>query len=387
MNMPQVQFDSQTVHHDALRRFAGGLLERVGLLPADARLVADMLVEANLRGTDSHGVARLPHYLRRIGGGSIKPRPQITVEKLSESCGRVHGDDGLGQLVMQRATMEAVCLAAKSGAGWVSVARSSHCGAMAYYGLEIADAGMIGFVFSHVDSMVLPFGSRKAFCGTNPICITAPRADGGAGQLHSGALCLDMATSKVPWNTIANAAIEGVPIEQGWAVDSEGRDTIDAAEVASLYPFGEYKGSGLGLMIDVLCATLSDAPLGPDIPKMYGDMTEPRQLGGMVGALDIGRFVPLRRFHQRIDDLVRRWTALPPSMPEQPVLFPGQPELLERESRLRDGIPLGLNLLRELEELAEKYRLVPMFEGLRDSIGTLHGPHVLARSATIPAAE
>ncbi|HBO43626.1 MAG TPA: hypothetical protein DD670_06790, partial [Planctomycetaceae bacterium] len=191
----------------------------------------------------------------------------------------------------------------------------------------------------------------------------------------------------VPWNTVANAAIEGVPIEHGWAVDAEGRDTVNADEVASLYPFGEYKGSGLGLMVDVLCAMLGDAPMGPDIPRMYGDMAEPRRLGGMVGALDIGRFVPLRRFHQRIDDLVRRWTALPPSVPEKPVLFPGQPELLERESRLRDGIPLGLNLLREFGELAENNRFMPLFEGLLTSIGTPHGPHAFSRPATIPTVE
>jgi ureidoglycolate dehydrogenase (NAD+) len=237
----------------------------------------------------------------------------------------------------------------------VAVRRSSHCGALALYGLEIADAGMIGLVFTHVDPMVLPFGASRPFCGTNPICITAPRAASGAGDVATGALCLDMATSKVPWNTVANAAMEGVPIERGWAVDAAGNDTIDAAAVASLYPVGEYKGSGLGLMIDVLCSMLGDSPYGPDIPKMYGDLAEPRQLGGLVGAIDIGRFTPLPQFHRRVSAMAERWCSLPAAEPGGRVLFPGQPELIEQEKRLREGIPVGRQLLQEFGDLASRY--------------------------------
>ena len=314
-----------------------------------------MLVLTNLRGTDSHGVARLPHYLRRIQHGSIKAKPDIRRELLGPSVARVDGDHGLGQLAMVDATHAAIELAQNTGAGWVSVHRSSHCGALAPYGLKIANAGMIGLVFTHVDPMVLPFGAARAFCGTNPICLTAPRAPSPADHLATGALCLDMATSKVPWNTVANAAMEGVAIEPGWAVDDKGNDTTDATQVASLYPTGEYKGSGLGLLIDVLCAMLSDSPYGPDIPKMYGDLAQPRQLGGLVGAIDIGRFVPLSRFHARVSELVERWCHLPPSQPDGQVLFPGQPELIKREKRLREGIPLGLQLLREFGDLAAQY--------------------------------
>lgn len=359
--MPQIQHhDTRRVDHHTLRGFCGQLLTAAGLREADARRVAEMLVATNLRGTDSHGVARLPHYLRRIEHGSIKAKPDIRRELLGPSAARVDGDRGLGHLVMTDATQAAIELARKTGAGWVSVRESSHCGALALYGLEIADAGMIGLVFTHVDPMVLPFGATRAFCGTNPICITAPQAPSHADHLASGALCLDMATSKVPWNTVANAAMEGVAIEPGWAVDAAGNDTIDAARVASLYPTGEYKGSGLGLLIDVLCAMLGDSPYGPDIPKMYGDPAQPRQLGGLVGAIDISRFVPLLRFHTRVSELVERWCDLPPCQPGGQVLFPGQPELIERENRLREGIPLGPQLLREFDDLAVQYGLSPL---------------------------
>jgi ureidoglycolate dehydrogenase (NAD+) len=151
--------------------------------------------------------------------------------------------------------------------------------------------------------------------------------------------------------------MEGVPIEHGWAVDAEGRNTTDAAQVASLYPVGEYKGSGLGLMIDVICSMLSDSPYGPDIPKMYGDPATRRQLGGLVGAIDIARFVPRERFYARVSALIERWCALPPAEAGGQVLFPGQPELLTREKRLREGIPVGKHLLEEFAELAARYHV------------------------------
>ncbi|MCA9412762.1 MAG: Ldh family oxidoreductase, partial [Candidatus Omnitrophica bacterium] len=205
-----------------------------------------------------------------------------------------------------------------------------------------------GFVFTYVDPMVLPYGAIEPFCGTNPICITAPGEDGQA-------LCLDMATSVTPWNTIENAALEGKEIPMGWAVDSEGNDTTNPKKVAALYPVGGYKGSGLGLMIDVLCSLLSDSPYGPDIPKMYGDMTENRQLGGLVGAIDIERFVEIKAFRPRIASIMQRWGALKPSDPGQRPLYPGEPEMLNREERLKTGIPLGHRLIEQFQELANEY--------------------------------
>ena len=346
---------SHPVDHNALREFGTRLFVAAGLIEADARLVTDTLVMSSLRGIDSHGVARIPHYLRRIRMGSIKPRPRITTQALSASTARIDGDHGLGQLVMHRATETAVQLAKDTGAGWVSVSDSSHCGALAYYGLKIADAGMIGIVFTHVDPMVIPYGARKPFCGTNPICITAPRASQGAALHDTGAICLDMATSKIPWNIVMNAAIEKVPIELGWGVDKEGNNTTRPEDVVGLYPFGDYKGSGLGLMIDVFCSLLSDAPYGPDIPVMYGDLNQRRHLGGLVGAIDISRFVPIERFHARTRELLERWNAQTPCKEGERVLFPGEPELIEQQSRLRKGIPIGQHVLCELDEAADSY--------------------------------
>ncbi len=327
------------IQADDLRRLCRKLLERAGLRAPDAKLVADSLVTANLRGTDSHGVARLPHYLARIRNGSIAPRPRIRVVRSRRAIAVVDGGHGMGQLANQFALAEAIRRARRFGAGWVAIRNSSHCGALAYFGQQIARANMIGLVFSHVDPMVLPFGARRPFHGTNPICITLP------GR-RTEVFCLDMATSIVPWNVVANAAIEGKSIARGLAVDLAGRETTNPRRVAALYPFGAHRGSGLGLAIDLLCAMLSDSPFGPHIPKMYGDLKQRRRLGGLVGAIDIAAFTDVRRFKRRVGQFMRELRALPPA-----VLAPNDPEKRRFAERSRKGIPLPEPVWNELNKL------------------------------------
>lgn len=343
--MQGINHDTVRVDADTLQSFCETVLVRQGLPSSDATQVARHLVMTNLRGTDSHGIARLPHYVRRLRAGSIRSRPDIRFERLGASIGRVDGGHGLGQLVMQRATEEASALARESGSGWVNVVNSSHCGALAPFGLWLADRDLIGIVLSHVDPMVLPFGAAAPFCGTNPICITAPGTEGR----H---LCLDMATSIAPWNVVANAAAEGVPIPQGWAVDESGRPTTDPGQVHALHAFGAHRGSGLGIMIDVLCSLLGGGPYGPDIPKMYGDLGQQRRLGGIVGAIHIAGFLPPDVFRTRATELMNRLGRLPPAEGNDRVRFPGEPELEITASRSRDGIPIGVGVLRELNDLA-----------------------------------
>lgn len=346
--MAQIVSESVLVSHTPLREFARQCLENAGLSADHALLVADSLVESNLRGIDSHGTARLPHYLNRIRHGSINPRPKLVYSRLGAALGRLDGDHGLGQIVMARATEEAISLARESGAGWVAVENSSHCGALAYYGLQIAMTGMVGILFTHSDSMVVPYAAKHAFCGTNPICITVP------GTQDESTLCLDMATSVVPWNTITNAAMENVEIPEEWAVDAEGQPTRNPNDVRAVRPFGGYKGSDLGLMIDVLCSFLIGTPCGPDIAPMYGDPEHKRLLGGLVGAIDIRRFRDVSTFRSSVSTLAQRWNLQPASNQMEPVLFPGQPEIQTRARRLVEGIPLGVNLIEIFRAIAAK---------------------------------
>ena len=345
--MAQIISKSILVPHEVLRDFVSGCLAQAGLTQADSRLVANSLVESNLRGIDSHGVARLPHYLNRIKHGSICPKPNLKFSRIAPALGRLDGDHGMGQIVMQCATDQVITMAREAGAGWIAVENSTHCGALAYYGLQIAEAGMIGFVFTHSDSMVVPYAAKYPFCGTNPICFTAPGEDGNS-------LCLDMATSIVPWNTITNAVIEEVEIPDHWAVDAEGNATTHPRQVRGVRPFGEYKGSGLGLMIDVLCSFLLGSPYGPDIAAMYGDPAAKRLLGGLVGAIDLSRFGSPGDVRHRLAELLRRWNAQEPANSDIPVLYPGQPEQLTRRHRLENGIPVGVNLIAIFETLSKE---------------------------------
>src|SRR5690606_5788759 len=153
------------------------------------------------------------------------------------------GHHGLGQIAMWEASERATKLASATGAGWVAVKNSSHCGALAYFGQHLARGGMAAIVFTHSDAMVAPFGATAPFCGTNPICLAIP----GPDDQH---ICLDMATSCVPWNTVMNAGIEGIGIPPDWGVDRDGQPTTDPSQVAALRPAAGYKGSGLGLLID-----------------------------------------------------------------------------------------------------------------------------------------
>lgn len=354
--MPQVAFKTQVVDSAVVWRFCARLLQAVGVPDDQAHLVSSILVDTSLRGVDSHGIARLPHYIHRIQHGSINPRPTIRCQHLGQAVAILDGDHGLGHIVMHHAAREATILAREAGAGWVAVKNSSHCGALAPYGLQITEEGMIGIAFSHVDPLVVPHGSKEPFCGTNPICVAVPRFAERNGDQQEP-LCLDMATSRVPWNTIVNAAKEGVSIPAGWGVDEQGDDTEDPLSVAALYPFGEHKGSGLGLVIDILCSLLSEAPYGPDIPKMYGDLSERRRLGGLVGAIHIGHFLPVEQFCSRLSAMLARWNSLAPIDPAAPVRFPGEPEQLIRAERLKHGIPVGLNLLDEFQSLADELGL------------------------------
>jgi ureidoglycolate dehydrogenase (NAD+) len=335
--MAQIVSKSINVDHAYLQRFVQSCFVQAGLSEENAELVARSLVSSNLRGIDSHGVARLPHYLNRIRHGSINPRPNIQTHRHAPALARVDGDHGMGQLSMQRATDESIALAREAGAGWVAVENSTHCGALAFYALQITKANMMAFVFTHSDSMVVPHAGKYAFCGTNPLCFAAPGEDGNN-------LCLDMATSIVPWNTISNAAIEGVPIPDHWAVDGDGVATTNPKDVKGVHAFGEYKGSGLGLMIDVFCSFLLGSPYGPHIGAMYGDPTVKRLLGGLVGAIDISKFRPPEQFRSTVAALMHEWTTQARADESEPILYPGQPEQITREQRLAHGIPIGVNL-------------------------------------------
>jgi len=326
------------IAHDKLTHFAAQCLEKLGLVTADAKLVAETLVASNLRGVDSHGVVRLPHYATRLRNGTVKPRPRIDARRTGPSAAVVEGDAGMGQLVATRAMQEAISLAKASGVGAVVARNSSHCGACAWFVEMAVKEGMVGIALTHTDPIMVPPGMKRIFLGSNPIAFGAPGAAGPA-------VIVDMSTTHAAWGKVIVARQEGKPIPPDWAVDAQGKTTTDAAQAVGLAPTGAHKGYALAMMVEILCAHLAGVPFGLHVTKMYGELDKPRNLGHFMLALDIARFTDLKTFRSQIDLLLGE-------IHTESALAPGEPERLTAARRAKEGVPLGDGTLGELNALA-----------------------------------
>jgi ureidoglycolate dehydrogenase (NAD+) len=341
-----------TVDHEHLTIWTKRCLESVNV-PADhAQIVAKALVQTSLWGIDSHGIARLPHYLSRIQAGSIEPTPHLIISETGPCTASINGGHGLGIVICDKAMQVAIRLAKENGVGVVGVSESTHCGAIGLYSRKAALAGLIGVSFTHSDALVVPFGGKEKFLGTNPISIAIPRAG-------NEPLCLDMATSAIPWNRVMNARRENLHLPEGVALDKTGAFTQDPRDTTSLFPLGGeefgYKGYGLALMIDILCGPLNGMPFGPNIPVMYGDLKQRRHLGSLMIAVDPMRFAGGDRLAETvlsITEILKQQAGA--------VLFPGEPEYIRQVERKKTGIPIDQELLSEMNTWSHILNIPPI---------------------------
>ena len=333
------------VPHGQLTSFTASCLQKLGLAAPDARLVAETLVASNLRGVDSHGVVRLPHYATRLRNGTIKPRPDIGVRRTGPSAAVVEGDAGMGQLVATRAMQEAISLARSNGVGAVVARNSSHCGACAWFVEMAVKEGMVGLALTHTDPIMVPPGMKRIFLGSNPIAFGAPGGDGPP-------VIVDMSTTHAAWGKVIVARQEGKPIPADWAVDAQGKATTDAGAAVGLAPTGAHKGYALAMMVEILCALLAGVPFGLHVTKMYGELNKPRNLGHFMLALDVAKFTDPAAFGSQIELLLQEIHAAEPSDPSRPAMAPGEPERLTAARREKEGVPLGEGTLGELNALA-----------------------------------
>ena len=310
-------------------------------------LVASLL-QTSLRGVDSHGIQLFPHYLRAVRAGRVNRAPRFSVESSGPATAILDADHAFGHCSGAAAIDLAQELAAKTGAGVVSVRHSTHFGAAAYFALRAARNGFLGFAFTNADALVKTFNGRSAFFGTNPICFTAPLE-------REEPLCLDLATSLVSWNKVRNRLASGEALEPGWAFDAEGEPTLDPSLARSLNPAGGYKGFGLGMMVEVLTGLLAGGPVATEILPMYGAPIEARRsISHLFMALEIGRFADPGIFRQRLQRMVDGLRALPASA--DPVLAPGDPEKHAFAERSRIGIPVSDALFASLLEVSDGFR-------------------------------
>jgi ureidoglycolate dehydrogenase (NAD+) len=252
----------------------------------------------------------------------------------------VHGDQGQGIVVAHRANTVAMELAQTSGIGAVGVSDSSHCGAMALYTRAAASSGYVALAFTHADSIAAPHGGHKPFLGTNPISMAFPRA-------NHDPVCLDMATTSIPWNRVMNARREGAAVPPGVAVDAEGLTTTDAQQVRALTPLGGqefgHKGYALALVIDLLCGPLNGNPFGSQIPPMFTDLDAPRKLGAFLIVIDPMRFAGGPQLAEVVQAMAMT-LATEPGAPQ----MPGDPELAAQAQRKELGIPVEPGLWAEV---------------------------------------
>lgn len=340
---------ARTIAHTALEVWASALLQAAGLAPRAADTVAKLLVEANLRGVDSHGTSRLPTYVERLRAGLVNCDPEPVIEKREGALAVVDGDLGPGQVAGLFATELAIEIAREHGISAVGVRRSTHFGAAAAYVIRPAQAGLIGISMTNAEPLTVPFGGVRAALGTNPIAFAAPA--------RTGTFVLDMATSQVAANRVILARDEGeASIPEGWAVDARGVPTTDPARFESVVPLGGYKGYGLALMVEILSGVLVGSGVTHGIGRMYDDWDRPQDVGHFFCVLDPQRMAG-PRFSERLDELLAELRAVPPAPGFDEVLVAGDPEERTQRERERDGIPLGPALWESLETLSSELRV------------------------------
>ncbi|WP_413377433.1 ureidoglycolate dehydrogenase [Alkalihalobacillus sp. 1P02AB] len=304
-----------------------------GVNKEEAEIVTDVLIHANLRGVDSHGVLRVEHYIKRIqeGGLNVQSKPNLTVT--SPSTAIYDGDNGFGHVISKKAMEQAIEMAETTGIGVVAVRNSSHCGALSYFVNQATEAGLIGVAMAQTDKIVVPFGGAESFFGTNPIAFGFPAK-------KERSVILDLATSNVALGKILNAREYGTDIPLGWGVDTNGIETTDPNSVAYLSPFGGPKGYGLAFVVEAFSALLTGAAFGPHVSKMYDEYQKYRELGQFYMVINPAKFVIADVFLARMDQMIQELRAVKPADGFERVMVPGEPEATTEESRKKERIPL-----------------------------------------------
>lgn len=340
-----------TVDSGKLTDFATRALEKVGVPREDAEITARILVEADLRGVDSHGLARFGEfYIQRLKEGLIKTHPQIKITSNAPGTAVMDGDRGLGFVVCHRAMEDAMDRAEKTGAGFVSVGNSTHYGAGAYYAMMALPRNMIGISMCQGGPGMVAPGSRGSGLGLNVISVAVPTDE-------EIPFVLDMCTGVVAHGKLEIADRNKKPIPEGWALDDDGNPTTDVAKATGgILPLGgsiltgAWKGFGLTVLVDILCSTLSGTLT---IPELDPETRQPGNANQFFGALRIDGFMPAGLFREKMDTMVRAHHNLPRAPGVERITLAGQPEHETRQERLKNGIPLHPRILESLKAVAE----------------------------------
>ncbi len=332
----------------ALKQFSTEIFMRLGLAQQDAAVVSDCLVEANLRGLDSHGVSRIPIYAKRLRLKLVKARPDIRVERTAHSAAAVDGDDGMGMVVATRAMAEAMAMARESGVGLAGVIKSTHYGMAAYYVQQAVAQDLIGMAFTNSSPGMAPWGGSRPVLGVNPLAVGVP-----AGEREP--VVIDMAMSITARGKMRLAGLQGKPIPTGLGLDASGRPTTDGMAVfngGTVLPFGGPKGSALAIWMEIMGGVLTGAAFAGEMRSLYEDFSGPQRIGHVFMAVRPDLFMPLAEFKNRMDRMIQRYTESPKAEGFEKILMPGEPEALAKAERLKTGIPIAPKVIDLLQKEA-----------------------------------
>ena len=356
--------DYKTIEANALKQFAFSVFQFMGCNTEDAKLASEVLVQADLRGIDSHGVARLSGYLRLWEKGRINPKPNIKVMRQTASTATLDGDAGLGLVIAPKAMDLAIQKAKTCGSGWVAVGNSNHFGIAAYHAMKALEFDMLGYAMTNASPLVAPTFSKERLLGTNPICYAIP-----AGKFEP--VVIDMATSAAANGKLEIAQRKKIQVPSGWIQTSNGTITNDPDGVkngGALLPLGSnreggsHKGYGLGAMVDIFSGVLSGANFGPWVPPFVSFLdVKPnlpgKGLGHFMGAMQVDGFCDVNQFKSNMELWINRFKTSQPIDASQPVIIPGEPEANFFRIRSIEGIPLIESVVQDLKKIAETNRL------------------------------
>ena len=346
---------------EILKDFCTNVFIHFGVPQHDAKIASDVLILADLRGIDSHGVARLHTYFDMLTLQRINPKPNIKLIRDKKSVGTVDGDNGLGLVVGPKSNEIAMDKASQYGSGWISVCNTNHYGIASYYSLKALERDMLGWSMTNTTKLVAPLWGAERMLGTNPISIAFP-------GLKNPPIVVDLATSAAAYGKIEIAKRKGKPVPKGWIVDKEGQQSTDPNDMingGAILPLGSdrelggHKGYALSAMVDILTSVLSGANWGPFTPPFALRQEVPSRsvgkgIGHFFGAMEIDGFMDVTEFKTRIDEWIEVFRNTKPAKGSSGVLIPGDPEHEEEKIRTLQGIPLIQPVIDDLLDVANK---------------------------------
>ena len=336
---------------DRLHTLVTAIFRRCGMSEPDADLLADSLVFADLRGVNSHGVLRVPEYVRKLKHDGVDPRGRPQVIRDSGACMVVDGGNSMGQIAAHFAMKKVIERAATTGIAAAAIRGSNHCGALAYFAVQALEHDMIGLATTNALPTMAPWGGVERILGINPIAIAIPAGD-------EFPIVYDAAFSGSSHGKIRIHHQKGLTLPDGWALDEDGNPTNDPAAAINglLMPIGGFKGTGLAMIMGILSSMLSGASYGTELGNME-EGPKPGQDGHFVAAIKIDAFEDVSRFKSRVDHAVKQIHECRLAKGFDRIYAPGEKEYISQADYLRDGIPINPVTFADLCQTAGKLRI------------------------------